>query len=183
MFKKLLLLTCIIISSTAFAQEGLEKSPKKMTLEVGYSQIVRKTLNFSNSGFAFAFDYGWQVSGFKKKPKAYISIPLGYMSIPPMKEGTKNGGVSYYGVHITHELKRDVPVVPFFGYSLLFNQLMVQDTPGRVIGHETRFDAGANFGKRFFGKVEYSIATYPALGQKESNRLGSFGVKMGVRIR
>lgn len=183
MFRKLLFFVAFLASISAFSQEVLEKSPKKITLEVGYAQLVKKTLNFSNSGFAFALDYGWQVSGFHKKARAYISIPLGYMAIPPMKDGTKNGGLAYYGVHITHDLKRDAPIVPFFGYSLMFNQLRVQDTPGRVIGHETRFDVGANFGKRFYSKIEYSLGDYPALGQKDSNRLSWFSLKMGVRVR
>lgn len=181
--KKALLLILISFSISTLAQD-FEKSPKKITFELGYTGIRKSNFtDISNTGFAFALDYGWKVSGFKKKPGAYISIPLGYTAIPPIKDGTKNFGISYYGVHVTHELKKDKKVIPFIGYSLLFNQLIKQDTEGRVIGHETRFDAGADFGKRFFAKAEYSIASYPALGQKITSKIGSWGLKAGVRIR
>lgn len=179
---RLITILLLLISFISFSQD-FEKSPKKITFEMGYSHIIHSSFNYSKSAFAFAFDYGWKVSGFNKKPGAYISIPLGYISVPPITEGTKNGGISYYGIHITHELKKDKKMIPFFGYSLLFNQLRVQDTPGRVIGHETRFDAGSSFGKRLYAKAEYSIASYPTLGRKGSDRLGSFGIKIGVRIK
>lgn len=181
--KRVLFALFFFISINSIGQE-LEKSPKKITFETGFTG-VRKTsfTNISATGFVFAFDYGWKVSGFNKKPAAYISIPVGYIAIPPMKDGTKNVGIAYYGVHITHEIKKDKKIIPFFGYSLLFNQFRKQDTEGRVMGHETRFDCGANFGKRLFAKAEYSIATFPALGQKKADRFGTWGIKLGVRIK
>ncbi|MFN8430339.1 MAG: hypothetical protein U0V04_10190 [Spirosomataceae bacterium] len=181
--KKAFFILFTVISMSAQAQD-FEKSPKKITFEVGYTGVRKSNFtDISHTGFAFALDYGWKVSGFKKKPGAYISIPLGYTAIPPIKEGTKNYGISFYGVHVTHELKKDKKVIPFIGYSLLFNQLIKQDTDGRVIGHETRFDAGADFGKRLFAKAEYSIASFPALGQKVTSKIGSWGLKLGVRIK
>ncbi|WP_255065795.1 hypothetical protein [Lacihabitans sp. LS3-19] len=181
--KKLLLLFFILSAFFSFAQE-LEKSPKKITFEMGYTGVRKSNFtDISKTGFAFALDYGWQVSGFKNKPAAYISFPLGYTAIPPIKKSTKNYGISFYGVHITHNLKQQKNIVPFFGYSLLFNQVIKQDTDGRVIGHETRFDAGANLGKRLFAKIEYGIASYPALGQKITSKIGTWGLKVGVRIR
>ena len=181
--KKALLITFCVISISALAQD-LEKSPKRLTFEMGYTGIRKSNFtDISKTGFAFAFDYGWQVSGFKNKPAAFISFPIGYIAIPPIKTNTKNYGISYYGVHITHNLKQRKSIVPFFGYSLLFNQVIKQETEGRVIGHETRFDTGANLGKRLFAKAEYSIASYPALGQKVTSKIGTWGLKVGVRIR
>lgn len=181
--KKAIFILFSVISVSALAQD-LEKSPKRLTFEMGYTGVRKSNFtDISKTGFAFAFDYGWQVSGFKKKPAAFISFPIGYTAIPPIKTGTKNYGISYYGVHITHELKRDQKIIPFIGYSLLFNQVIKQDTDGRVIGHETRFDGGAKFGKRFFAKAEYAIASYPALGQKITSKIGTWGLKLGVRIR
>ncbi len=181
--KKTLLLSLLLGSFCVSAQE-LEKSPKRITFETGYSYIRKTNIpDLSKAGFVFAFDYMWQVSGFKNKPKAFISIPLGYISVPPIKENTKNLGIGYYGVHVTHELRRDQKIIPFIGYSLLFNQLHKQDTEGRVIGHETRFDAGTYIGSRFFLKAEYSIGSFPALGKKESDKLGTMGFKLGFRIK
>lgn len=181
--QKTITLFLTLVSFYCFGQD-FEKSPKRITFEVGYTGVRKTTFtNLSNTGFAFALDYGWKVSGFKNKSGAYISIPLGYIAVPPIKDGTKNGGISYYGVHIIHELKKDKKIVPFFGYSLLFNQMIIQDTPGRVIGHETRFDGGANFGKRLYAKAEYSIATFPALGKTKADKFGTWGIKVGVRIK
>ncbi len=178
-FMRLVFIFFWVFSSATFAQD-LEKSPKKITLETGYTYIRKTSFNdISRNGFALAFDYGWQVGGFKNKPAAYISIPLGYIAIPPIKEGTKNSGISYYGVHITHNLKKIKNITPFFGYSLMFNQFRIQDTPGRVIGHETKFDTGVNLGKKIFLKAEYSIGSFPALGKKDTDKIGTAGFKIG----
>ncbi len=183
--KKSFLLSLILsfaLNSLSNAQD-LEKSPKRLTFETGYSHIYKSTFSaLGTTGFSLAFDYMWQVSGFKKKPAAFISIPLGYTSIPPLKDGLKNGGLSYYGIHITHEVKKDKKIIPFFGYSLLFNQFKLENFPGRVIGHETRFDGGAYY-KKIFLKAEYSIASYPILGFKNADKLGTYGLKLGYRIK
>jgi hypothetical protein len=171
-----------IVCSHAFGQ--LEKSPKRVTLETGYTHILKTNIpEISNAGFAMALDIMWQVSGFTGKRKVYLSMPIGYTTVPPIKVNTKNLGIAYYGLHITHELSNKGKNIPFVGYSLLFNQLRKQDTEGRMIGHETHFDAGYNFGKKIFLKAEYSIASYPALGNPETDRLSTAGLKIGYVLK
>ena len=110
-------------------------------------------------------------------------MPIGYLAVPPISENTKNLGIAYYGLHITHELSSKKKNIPFIGYSLLFNQVHKQDTEGRVIGHETRFDAGYYVGKKVFLKAEYSIASYPALGNSVTDKLSTAGLKIGYVLK
>jgi hypothetical protein len=157
----------------------LENLPKRITIETGYSRLLKSNIDeISNSGFAFGFYFMCPVSGFSGKPKAFISLPLGYSVIPP-KDTSKDFGIAYYGIHITHELSNKSKNIPFVGYSLLFNQLRKQYTEGRVIDHETHFDAGYYFGEKVFLKAEDSIASYPELENPISDKLSNAGLKIG----
>lgn len=183
------LFTIILLSSLTLSAQVDEKDvvPKEYSLELGYRYISSsKFENQASMGTTILLDYAWQLSGFNRKNASYISVPLGYTILRPDTEGDSKMSILSYGWTVRHELGREKKVIPFFGYSLLFNQLRQQDVDGSIFGHQTKFDLGINLnntGKvRYFTKFEYSYTRYPRWGHDKSYTMHTWELKVGARF-
>ena len=127
-----------------------------------------------------------ELSGFNKKSASYITVPLGYTMLRPDSENDVKASILSYGWTVRHEIGREKKIIPFFGYSLLLNQLRQENVDGSVFGHQTKFDFGINLnnsGKvRYFTKFEYSYTRFPRWGFDSSNTMHTWELKFGIRI-
>ncbi|MFZ5939733.1 MAG: hypothetical protein ACOYXB_04090 [Bacteroidota bacterium] len=178
----------LFLASSLHAQELL-KAPKQYSVEAGYRYMLKNDLvpGGATSGYTLLLDYAWQLSGYTtaKKP-IYLSVPLAYTWFPGTNGATGMRMLSY-GWTVRHMLTRDRAVNPFLGYALLLNQVSVDGVEGQLFGHQTRFEAGVNFGGsarlKPYIKVEYSMSRHPQLNDPESYWLHAVELKAGVRIR
>jgi len=189
MKNSILVLLFVFVFSFALSAQVHEKDavPKQYSFELGYRYIASNNFdNQTNFGVTYMFDYAWQLSGFTKKSASYISVPLGYTMLYPAGENDKKMSVLSYGWTVRHELSKDRKVIPFFGYSLLLNQLRIKETDGTIFGHQTKFDGGININTsgrlKYFTKIEYSFTRYPSLNKDKSNTIHAFELKCGVRF-
>jgi len=183
--KAVIVLTFITLSMQLFAQD-FEKSPKQYSLELGYRyNFSSNFVNNASSGYGMLFDYAWQLSGFKNKKAAYISVPLGYTSLMPNSATDKRASILSYGWTVRHELAKGKSTIPYIGYCLLLNQYRESGTDGSIFGHQTKFDFGFNFKAQSkfkpYAKLEYSYTRYPRFGKKESYKVHAAEVKLGIR--
>lgn len=187
--KKILttLLLAFLINTLSFSQE-FEVVPKVGAIEAGIRFIPHSSFGIKPIGWNVQADMAWQVSGFKEKAAAFISVPLGFGKFNGGGADTSlNATTLHYGWTIRHNLARDKKFIPFVGYSLLLNQLWLKGTEGHTIGHETRFDFGFDIHPEkiklvYMIKIEYSHITYPSLGKENSDRIEIFSLKSGIRF-
>lgn len=181
----------ILILSSGFSLQAQsldhDKVPKEYSLEIGQRYISSSKFdNKASIGNTILFDYAWQLSGFNKKSASYISVPLGYTMLRPDSDTDSKMSILSYGWTVRHEIGRDKKAIPFFGYSLLLNQLRQKGVDGSIFGHQTKFDFGYNFnstGKvKYFTKAEYSYTRFPRWGHDNSYNMHSWELKLGLRF-
>lgn len=188
MKKELLLFILISLFSVNFhltAQENFDKVNKQYTIETGFQYNYKTNFDsLSNQGYSFLFDYAWKLSGYDNTPVAFISVPIGYTYFP-VNKGQKSLSILNYGWTVRHELTHNKKIIPYMGYALMLNQLRIENIEGSVFGHQTKFELGANYYLKskfsFFLKFEYSMRRFPTLGDKESKKIQSLEMKLGVR--
>ncbi|MBN1118578.1 MAG: hypothetical protein JXA77_15310 [Bacteroidales bacterium] len=183
----LLLFLFSFIHITNAQEASFRRVPRQISLETGYKNIFSTTFdNNASHGGGFMIDYAWKLSGFSNNKAAYISVPLGYWNMNADGSGNENMKIISYGWTVKHELAKNRKMIPFAGYSLLLNQLSINNTDGKVFGHQTKFDLGADFYLESkiipFIKVEYSSARFPALNDAKGNKMHTWEFKMGVRF-
>jgi hypothetical protein len=164
-----------------------DRVPKEYSLELGSRYVFSSDFEGHPAiGYTVLLDYAWQLSGFNKKSKSFISVPLGYTMFMGDSEETVNVSILSYGWTVRHEIGRDKKWIPFLGYALLLNQLRESGTKGTVFGHQTKFDLGVNFNTNnrlaYFAKFEYGFTRYPALGKEKSDQVHAFELKFGIRL-
>lgn len=182
-----MLLLVFTLTSSLFSEEIIERVPKSYSLALGWEWAHKNAISPSEPhGFIAMFDYAWQVSGIDgSRVATYITIPLGYSYFPQ----DSSMGILSYGWTIRHDLlkkERNKPVMPFIAYGLLLNQLNYEGDEGKRFGHQTRFDAGAEFFVdkpwRLFTKLEWSMTRFPERTSSESDWVYRLGAKVGVRF-
>lgn len=181
-----LLFICTLF--TINAQEIFKRVPKQYSFEIGSVFTTKNTFEVVNiMGTHILFDYAWKLSGLHTDKGTYLSIPLGYQHYSAVYDNNDRYGILIYGFTIRHELPWGNRFRPFLGYGLLFNQLRMGQTEGSVFGHETRFDAGCNFKLKnkfkLYLAASYSIARFPSLGIKSSDKFNRISIKLGVRFK
>jgi hypothetical protein len=178
----LVLMSCISLQLKA---QEMSHVPRQISLEAGYRHLSSNTFDLKNEGVTLLFDYAWQLSGFTGRPAVYLTIPIGYTYLWG-GEGSNAGAILSYGWSVRHNLRNWGSGTPFIGYGLLLNQLSVEDTDGRIYGHQTRFDFGYTFipSARVspFAKLEYSMTRYPSLGKSKADKISAVEMKAGVRF-
>ena len=191
--RTLILLTIVFLSYInliAQQSEPFEKVTKQYTLELGVRSITHYS-DFNNKasmGEGVLFDYAWKLSGYNKKKNAYISVPIGFYIFNADKKSEANEvmRILNYGWTVRHELRKDKKVIPFIGYGLLLNQLWINKIDGNAIGHQTKFEFGANYtikGKNIlFGKIEYSMMRFPSLNNQKAMKISSSDINIGFRF-
>jgi len=188
MKKILLIFITLLIVNNLFSQVvQMEKCPKQYSIEFGHKYIFASTFeNKASQGVGLLFDWAWQFSGFVKKHKVFLSVPMGYTYLFPDSDSDKSMSILNYGWTVRHELTKNKKYVPFLGYALLLNQIRISGIEGSIFGHQTKFDFGYNFKteKRlmFFAKIEYSFTRLPSLGEEKSNKISTFETKVGIRF-
>jgi hypothetical protein len=185
------LLGTLLSAAGVLASDG--HAPRTLSFEAGIRQCVHES--FSNLGpgldrlsrtYATAlFEFGWQVGGLTGRPAAYIGIPLQISWAPRSGDGDPSYALAY-GWTVRHDLLgKGRRIVPFLGYGLLLNQFFVPSVSGHVLGHETRFDAGADIrlsgAARLLVKVEYSMSYFYAFGRTRVSA-GTASFKTGLRF-
>jgi len=183
-----LLVLFLVFIMPANGQNLLKRVPKQYSLETGVVLTTKNTFEGENViGSHLLFDYAWKLSGLHTDRGTYLSVPLGYQYYNAVNDVNKSYGVLIYGWTVRHELPWGGKLRPFVGYGLLFNQLRMGDIEGSVFGHETRFDVGCNYklkGKfKLYLASSYSIARFPSLGTKSSDRFNRIALKIGVRFK
>ncbi|MBI9035901.1 MAG: outer membrane beta-barrel protein [Bacteroidales bacterium] len=173
--------------SYQISAQGILKAPKQFSIDAGWSMLTNNTFGENNiPGYNVSFDYAWKLSGFESDHGTYLSVPLGYSSFPKADSAENSIGVLIYGWTVRHELPFGEKLRPFLGYGLLLNQLRISGTEGSIFGHQTRFDLGANYKlndrKKIYAAISYSLVRFPRFGQKKSDRLNRFGIKIGYRF-
>lgn len=176
----------LVATNIGFSQiEALEKAPKEKSISIGYSSIIKNTIDsISSTGISLEFDYAWKLSGYNKKPAAYISVPIGYTSFT--LDNNKHFSLLYYGWTVRHELTKDKKVTPYLGYSLLLNQLRMIDVDGSMMGHQTKFELGGNLelanNKKVHLSLSYSLYRFPQLERENTNKMQNIEFKTGFRF-
>ena len=189
----LVLLALVFFSPVPDTAASEGRAARTMSFELGVRQCVHESfsnlgpgLNRLNRTYAAAlFEFGRQVAGLTGRPAAYISIPLQF-SWAPESGSARSSYILSYGWTVRHDLlKKERRIVPFLGYGLLLNQFFVPSVTGHVIGHETRFDIGADIGlaggTKLIVKIEYSMMSYYGFGRKSAS-VGMVSVKTGLRF-
>ncbi len=177
----------VLLYSKSFSQSAdFDVVPKQYSFELGAAYMASSTFtNAPKLGYGVMFDVGWKVQGFIRKSPVYLTVPIGYMYYPASSASEKTMKRMNYGWTVRHDLGRDKKVFPFLGYSLLLNSLSFDGVEGRVMGHQTKFDFGYNFGlsekMSYLTKIEYTYMTFPHLGGK-ADRAHQFELKAGVRF-
>ncbi len=162
-----------------------ERVPKQYSLETGYLYHFSHTFSdpLSTMGGTVLFDYAWQVSGFDKKPAAFVSLPLGYSYL---SNPGQNLRIFHYGWTIRHELLNDKPLVPFLGHAIIINHMQIKGQEGAIYGRQVRFTAGLNIEPMAtlypFVKADYSFTAFPRLGQGHKDYIHSLFLKVGIRF-
>jgi hypothetical protein len=175
------IISAILLISCIFAETNFTKVPKIAVLKTGYRYMHRKNLNYSideNAAY-ISFDVAWEVSGFGKKPSAYISIPMGFTYIPSKQLQTL---IMNYGWSIRHDLLYNKPIIPFLSYSLLLNQLFIEDVAGRIMGHETILGGGVLIKRKLIIDLGISIISYPFLGSNITASFTTFNINAGIQF-
>ncbi len=146
-------------------------------------------------------EYAWQLAGFSSnRPAVYFGLPInvGFMfdeKRPPFSTSTiVTNGSEYkgsinlflsYGFCIRHDLlPKDRPFIPFLAYELLVNQVFLEGSLGKILGHETRFDFGfelrekshVGFICQFFG----AYTSFGELGRFEQFHQFTLGLTAGI---
>lgn len=172
----------LILSFSGFAQER-ERAPKQLAFETGYRYLVSNSFNLASQGVTVLFDYGWQLSGFTGKPASYLSVPLGYTMLFG-HGGARNARILSYGWTVRHNLSSKSSWVPFLGYGLLLNQLLIEELDGRVFGHQTCLDLGIKYRTQSrwhpYCKLEYCMTRYPSLGKAKADNISAVEIKTGI---
>lgn len=192
------ILIVLFISSYQYlsAQDGLKsyKVPHQISFETGYRNVFSiidhsnaLNGNSTSNGFGVMLDYGWKVSGFNdKKPNVYLTIPIGYSIIYADNASSKNISMLNYGWTVRHEIGKGKKITPFAGYGLLLNTLKINGTEGGNMGHQTRFEFGANLNTKtrlkYFAKIQYSYTSYPQLGDAKRVHFQYLDLRLGVRF-
>ncbi len=183
-----LLLILNLISLSSWSQiETLNKAPKQISFSVGYLYILSNDFDsVPSNGLSGCFDYGWQLSGFHSNRKSFISVPFVFKYLPSTSSDERNSFIYSYGWAVRHELIADKKTVPFIGYALLLNQMSEHNVKGGIIGHQTRFEIGANHTLKphfiLYIKGEYNYNSYRMLHVKNSLHMQIFELKVGCRF-
>lgn len=161
--------------------------PKHKTIEAGFAYAFRNGFEqVAPASYGAAVDVAWQVSGFRFKKAAYISIPFGYFYSPATTNDSLSAKRMFYGWTIRHELRKEKQLIPFISYGLLLNQLWISETKGHSMGHETRFDFGADWkvsdGLKITLRLSYSHATFPSFGTSDSESMDFLSLVAGLRF-
>lgn len=170
----------------AFSQTQFQVVPKQYSFEVGSRFNYINHFNQGNEvGYSVLLDYAWQLSGFNKmKAASYISVPLGYSYF--YRPDTSFSILSY-GWTVRHHLTKGKKIMPFIGYSLLLNQMRINEIEGSIMGHKTALGFGFEYNTNFLIKpylrFEYSYSRFGILGQKHGKKLQSIEVILGIRIK
>lgn len=154
--------------------------PHALSFEFGTKANVSSTFSNMPAVGAFgAFEYAWQLSGFEgNRPAVYLGLPLRWHSMLNGSNAFGQSQILSYGFTIRHQLTTG-RWRPFVSYNLLLNQytpdaLMTNlaGHPGRLMGHETKFDVGLELigdkpAKGFApcGRLQLSgsLTTFPSL--------------------
>jgi hypothetical protein len=177
-FKIILFVFC----SFSAVSQTLEKAPKMKSIETGVRYLRSKTGFPTGELETFApflqYNFGWQLTGFSKGHRAYISIPLGLTY-------SKQAKVLYYGFRLQHDLKREGKTIPYWAYNLQLNQLIVANATNRRIGHETGADLGIRKKlneKRFYTlALNYGMPSFPNFNEK-TGKLRTLALKIGFGL-
>ena len=184
------ILPFLLTGNFLLAQE-LEKSPRMKSLEIGvkYAKTGSGWVQSPISNFAptVQFNYGWQLSGFKNKKKAFINVPIGF-TLFPKANGKSHANILHYGWAVTHDLKKNQASIPFFGYNLMLNQIKIDDKKGRDIGHETRFEFGYRLKAQekinYIIKLDYGMSYFPNLydtpNKQKTASIHAMALKFGI---
>ncbi len=170
------------------AQNGIERVSKDRTFSLSSSYIANNDFeNLAQLGFGGSFEFSYKLSGYQKKSPVYLMIPLEYNYFPgTASEASIN--ILAYGWSLRHHFGKNKPVVPFVDYSLLLTQLREASIEGYIIGHQTRFGFGLNFGneseKKYlsFVKLEYGYHNLPERGEKKTKHMHTINFRFGLRI-
>lgn len=188
--RKVFISIFLLFGSFLQAQE-LEKSPRMKSIEVGlkYAKTGSGWVHSPISKMAptIQFNYGWQLSGFKNKKKAFIHVPIG-ITFFPKATGKSQANILHYGWAVTHDLKKNQNSIPFFGYNLMLNQIKIDGKKGRDIGHETRFEFGyrlkAMEKTNLILKLDYGMSYFPNLYnspiKQKTASIHAMALKLGV---
>jgi len=174
-----LTLTAAFISITFLSSFGqtssgdkMSRVPKKISVETGYDYFFKSTYQrIPTSAYALVFDYAWQLSGFNGKAASYISVPLGYSSLPSMDTSKfSSSSMYYYGWTVRHNLASGKKIIPYLGYALMLTNLKEKSVAGSVMGHNTRFEFGVEYKVGIknivFCKIEYGFRRFSERGKK-----------------
>jgi len=171
----------------SMAQE-IEHAPRTYSLETSYKYLASSEIDsIARSAISVEGNVGWQMSGYLKKRRIFLSIPLGYQVLLPSQRQSQGGGVLFYGVKVLHELtkRKDKKITPWAGYNLLTNQLFLKEHRGRIIGHETRSEVGifinTKTNLRYKVGLGYSISSYGILDQ-QAIKIHGVNLRCGVQF-
>jgi len=185
MMKKYLL---IILLASFFTQINaqnetqMEHVPKQYSVELGYRYNFDNPMGYNSMGYSLLFDYAWQLSGFKNKKAAFISVPLGYTYFAKQGNNLAMRLLSY-GWTVRHELAKDKKIIPFLNYGLLLNKINFEGTDGALMGHKTMLGGGINIsmGKlKTFVRLDYNYTTFYQLN---ADKIKLQGTEFAVGVR
>lgn len=198
--KKTILFFSVIAAafSTIKAQETSDapfyKVPHQISIEGGYRYVLPVIDNSAvlggnsvTNGYGLMLDYGWKVSGFSDhKSNIYLTIPIGYSVMLPDNPSSVRLSMLNYGWTVRHEIGKGKKITPFAGYGLLLNSLSVKGVDGSVMGHQTRFEFGANLNTstklKYYAKLQYSYASFPRLDDDKRIHFQFLDLRLGVRF-
>ena len=110
---------------------------------------------------AWVFGYGYTVS-----ERTDIFLVAG-------TEHAQKDMVVIYGVEFFHFYRKQHLVQPFFGYGLIFSQLLNKELKGREAGHYTKLKFGVALkgrkGNKWLISCSYVITNYPSFDREAIN--------------
>jgi hypothetical protein len=185
MMKKLALLGIVLALQLVGFTQNLAKAPGYLSVEAGSRILLTSDMDISTTGTTLGLDYAWQLSGYDGKPAGYIAIPFSYTRLFTGKGASKATMLSL-GWSVRHDLKALQKNLPFLGYGMYLNQLIIDGKKGSSLGHQTQINVGYLFNDdgKFspYIKFEYSFTRYPNLEQSPCNMVNSLELKAGIRL-
>ncbi|MBN8215160.1 MAG: hypothetical protein J0L75_00870 [Spirochaetes bacterium] len=185
--KKAIPVLLLLASMLSAGEKGADTNkPARFRIPHAFNFELGTKYNFSSTfkempavGAFGAFEYAWQLSGFEgHRPAVYLGLPLRWHTMLSGSNAFGQSQILSYGFTIRHQLSTG-RLRPFIAYNLLVNQFTpdalqtnLAGHPGRLMGHETKFDFGLELvgdkpakGFAACGRLQISgsLTTFPSL--------------------